>query len=1332
MGKFNFGGTPLTAVEKLRGEERLAEITKAPERITPEETSGEEVSPLSLLPNTSALFSGIDSSPTESEVITRSEEVGQDLQQDLESGEVSSADALKAVFTDAVESNPERLETAQFDRAQAEQPTPLLDQEGNVRPPQETWSLDSVEAERKSEEEAGVVNGGYPVDGNWRVRSMALSEKVRAGEYGFAGLSKNAADNVTLNTLNSIDAYDPEAGKPRGDFLEILALVTEDSIAQLAYGTPEDIQMNPGEGKIGEPEDLYYQSVDLAAEELKGLNPFTKDKGNKDLGMRISREFQKYNNAQKGLPTDEYTDITPEEATALGDQAKELYYSVNKTYEGKQFMLRDTVVDNNGNKRSYFSLTSHGVNMIRQGEAQRKLVFPSKVIRPNKRPGGKDKFEKRKLTRNISSKSGPAIKVEKTFQAIRNLSKVQHVVDPRRNKILLVTALPILLDDSIAAAGTLESAMNHVGQDKVNRFRRKAQEDAQANPRINGDQVNEYVERTVQSSYTQLIKSLAQDIKGIALERNSANSLSFYIQNFNGRIAPKESTLDLTSSKSVRFVTRSVVPGIIDVRTPRGRFLEESLKLMYGNMLLGKAGGPARDAERLSLLETKTPQLYAWGKELRSAFDKIPDSKIEEINIAIDNNIPVRSPNFPTVPRLDIKNPDLLNAIKSEGSGAQVYMDGLIDFANYMDFKNKTSDRRASPNDSDYQFSTYFNNYDDGKTNGAATIGMQLGSKPLAYKTGILRTQAKLQLDNNKDLRDELQDVLLESLDRNGIGGTFASETSGLMHDVATQLFAIRDLNKATTMTFGYGKELESFKKDIREFLELMDIEARESGANYNPVAQTLEAIDTSSSDRESMDVLVDIMHDTYVPGLVQVLDDTALEYRTAMRGAAVLHALSNEMFTIESPSGSSISMGGVATIGSIDSKPYKIFDKDLPNKKKPGEFGAYRSANVEIYGSELTSAASKPRTSSTGEITYTPGERAYGGSVPAPVQAMDAGSIVVTFTGKSWDRIMTDSRGQPYVHPIYDAVKTDVMSYRAVYDEINQNYYDLNMKWSALEEVNKSLVTLRKNLSKRYAGRSDSDLASTNEWSMYGRLLEPSYGEQGAYLGELARVLSKTMNLPVYNKVPIDLNVKVVESKGKTVGDRYVPAFYDGKGKITIDKNYVMGPMFESKAWTKPKVEGVTPLPENEFQTPEDWYTFVLGHEVMHTRVKQKDNESKADYENRINTLTLNAIKAGLLNSSGQLFKLEIIKEHPQVQAAVDRIEKAMKDAGYNYQYPSQQPTVKHMKAFMTAYSKEIDLQNNLNKLISKTNNGKKEIDQEQKKQKAKGLGGTDQYRGN
>ena len=129
---------------------------------------------------------------------------------------------------------------------------------------------------------------------------------------------------------------------------------------------------------------------------------------------------------------------------------------------------------------------------------------------------------------------------------------------------------------------------------------------------------------------------------------------------------------------------------------------------------------------------------------------------------------------------------------------------------------------------------------------------------------------------------------------------------------------------------------------------------------------------------------------------------------------------------------------------------------------------------------------------------------------------------------------------------------------------------------------------------------------------------------------------------------------------------------------------------------------------------------------------LNKKDNESKADYENRINTLTLNAIKSGLLNSSGQLFKLEIIKDHPQVQVAVDNIEKAMKDAGYNYQYPPSQPTVKHMKTFMTAYSKEIKLQDNLNKLISKTNKNKKGIDQEQKEQKAKGLGGTDQYRGN
>lgn len=1344
MGKFNFGGTPLTAVEKLRGQEKLAEITKAPERITQEESVEVGESPPSASTYRGSLFSdiiipdeavGSESAVMEAvqdQVQTRADESGQAIQKDLESGATEAGAAIKALLTDAVNANQKRLDIAQRERAENTEPNAVMDQEGNLRQPDEVWSVRTNP--QASEESAGVVNGGYPVDGNFRVRAMALAEKVTAGELGLAGLSAAATDNIVLNTLSPMNAINLETRKPKADFLEIMSLVTEDAVAQLAYDQAEAVDMNPSEAQIGDQENVQIQ---LAEEELKGLSPFTKDKGNKDLGMRINREYQKYVNSlpDSTRKIDEYEDITPEQATALGDIAKELYYSSNKTVDGKNFMVRQNVIGDNGKLRTYFSLTPHGANMIRLGEAQRKGLFGAKVVRPSQNTDTRDRFEKKKNTRNVSSKTGPAVGVEKTFESIRNLKKVQHVVDARRNKIVLVTALPVLLDGSVEAANSIEATLNHVGQDKVNRIRRKAEEDIKTDPRISEDMKQQVIDDTVRATYDRLVSKLAQDIAGVSMERGHANSLSFYIQNFSGRIAPKETTLDLTTSKTARFVTRNVVPAIIDVRTPRGKMLERNARSMYASILIGKSddapagGAGASTTEREFLLETQTPKLYAWGKELRIALNKIPDSKIEEINVAIDNKVPLRSPEFPTIPALDIKNPDLINAIKDNGEDGQMFMDSLVDFANYVDFKNKIN-KTASPYDSDYQFTSYLSHLDDGKTNGAATIGMQVGSRNIAFKTGVLRSQNVLQLDENKDIRDELQDILLEDLDQNGFSGTFSASTTGLLHDIATQLFSTRGLNKITTMTFGYGKELESFKQDIREYIEIMSIEAQQDGANYNPVAQLLEAVSNSNLDKEPMEVLVDIMHDKYIPGLVQVLDSDGLKYRNVMRSAATLFALSNELFTIQSPTGSTLSLGGAATLGSIESKPFKVWDKDIVNKK--GEMGDYRSAAVEYYGEEMTSAASKSRTSSTGEVTYTPGERAYGGSVPAPVHAVDAATVVLTTTGKSWDKIMQVSKGNPYIHPIYDAVKTDIMSYGAVVDAMNSNWYDINMKWSALEEVQKSLEELRKQFKQRYGGRSDNSPLTTNEWAMASYLLEPTVTERGdVNLSTLGAKLDKILDLPVLKREPVDLNVKILKG-GKTYEDgRYVPAFYNEENNtITIDEVFIKGSMFEDKAWTKPKVEGVKALPEDQFQTPEEWYTFILGHEIMHTRSKQRSQESKADYENRINNLTLKAINSGLLDSSGNLYKFSIIKDHPQVQTALNNISAAMKKSGYDIAQPTQ-GTVGQLKALISALSKEINLAQRLKERIASANEGKKDIDKRLKQQIKDGFGGIRQYQG-
>jgi len=78
---------------------------------------------------------------------------------------------------------------------------------------------------------------------------------------------------------------------------------------------------------------------------------------------------------------------------------------------------------------------------------------------------------------------------------------------------------------------------------------------------------------------------------------------------------------------------------------------------------------------------------------------------------------------------------------------------------------------------------------------------------------------------------------------------------------------------------------------------------------------------------------------------------------------------------------------------------------------------------------------------------------------------------------------------------------------------------------------------------------------------------------------------------------------------------------------KITIDRE-LLKKKFDDKAWTKPKVEGVKPLEKDQFKTYEEFERFVIEHEKAHIINPKRKNESKGDYENRINEIALYNIK--------------------------------------------------------------------------------------------------------
>ena len=138
-----------------------------------------------------------------------------------------------------------------------------------------------------------------------------------------------------------------------------------------------------------------------------------------------------------------------------------------------------------------------------------------------------------------------------------------------------------------------------------------------------------------------------------------------------------------------------------------------------------------------------------------------------------------------------------------------------------------------------------------------------------------------------------------------------------------------------------------------------------------------------------------------------------------------------------------------------------------------------------------------------------------------------------------------------------------------------------------------------------------------------------------------------------------------------KASGRHQAPAFIrygEGPtGTIHVDKARIKE-MYDRKAWRADGpnvVPGVKPLDDKHFKTPEDFENFVMEHEQAHQYLKQRkrENESKGDYENRVNQEALKRLHFKKSHGSGwqkQLrkqygdmpFSEAMAKEHLHAQA--------------------------------------------------------------------------------
>ena len=897
---------------------------------------------------------------------------------------------------------------------------------------------------------------------------QGIGDRLRAVSQSLGFYSKDPATGATTyiepvsaigktsaigRLFENIQAAQPDVmtGKYVVDpvFKQIMGITTEQYFAEKITGNNEpfitDLRPLRGEDIPAE----FGSEVDTE-KELFGNQTLNIKKSDDPtrLGQEIHREYQRVLNSQAGLPTDQYTDLPREEAARLGDFAKEIYaYSMGDNVQ----LYKDT----SGNQ--VFGFSPKLAKQFADSKAYRDTLFKKNVVRPLKARSetGKAVGEGQKTRKSETGKVGKGkITSREHEEARRNQASVPHVVDKTRLKILLSTLLPALMNGPTkfgqdVITDTLAN-INNIGPDKFRQF--------QAASKVKNSKLlaNEAPYNPAEE-LRNLKQIIAQQLFGISQEREGANYLTYVIQAFNGRFTPQQTLFNPTTSKAVRFVTRNAVPSEIRKNGKNYNAALQAYALVLGIEVRGvDAEGKATFGSidqyepkiRAQAVMNNAAQFEEWGRRLIEVMgNTMSDAEAEAVAAAIANGVPLQDPNFPKVKGMQLdpeKDSLLIQAIAKKGEDGNAFIDGLMDFAKFQ-----AAMRRGVPHYS------YLNPTIDGKTNGPASNALQMGDRDGALRTGVIRTKDQVYaVQDDEDIRDVLKNILITQLDEGFTGHFKDVESDYVLSMVARSVFSTRELNKKITMTFGYGKEIESF---IPEIIDTIN----ENALSDPMMAAALEYMEHPRTEINVQDA-ARILVNAYLPAVKQVMSADGIESRRMMWGTALANAMAEEVFEIEGPTGSIYRYGGNMADPDLTERigQYSIKDELSPK----GE----RSVTAKMYESSPTSSAPKSRTKrerdlDSGEIvektTEDIGGRAWGGAIPGPVQAIDAATVAKTFSGQSWQRIKKAAGGNPYVFQVYDAFKFDINSFERGYLEVNKNWAEIALGWSYLAESQKSLV---------------------------------------------------------------------------------------------------------------------------------------------------------------------------------------------------------------------------------------------------------------------------------
>jgi hypothetical protein len=891
-------------------------------------------------------------------------------------------------------------------------------------------------------------------------------------------LKDNVNENtlpVTMHGLNAVD-IDPVTGrtKVKSRFGHLLSLVTE-HVLDRAFSGELKAEREGAEFDI----DMFDTDKEAApvAQAQKLINPT-------EIMREVGAEVEKWWSAQLRDDGEDspMARLDDREKADLGSMALQLYQHSNpnlveKTTVEKTAAQKAKNAGRAGDKSTYnYTQTRNGELEFMSTRDERAQLFGIDNPVVTSRPAGA------RLKNDLNSKEYGRYKslpslgdVSVTEQSLNNQDRVSHLVVDKRAAILFAVTATSLMGPGVNQNDIFAKSFSLAQSDYDRIVLKFRLIDAPNMPELK-DAPKAQIEEMAHEKAMQVTqakkKKLGREMAAILENRGRALYLTHSMQPLTSRIHTNQTIMNDTTAKSVRFVLGS--PNIKTVT--KGTQSQEDMVQIFSLLLATGNVDLLLPEGRAEYMKKNSKMFMNWGEQLQAAISGSMQGRfLDRLSNAASSKMSLNDAAHPlndgsakerlsALPTMLEGNQDLKKFLLDKGADMPHAIEALIDFNQYM---------QAMQNNKPHM--TQLNAYVDGKTNGVASQGNQIGSEQLAFHTGVLRHKDTIfamdtvlvgtddkgePIMKPADIRDRMANFISHQIKANGVQpfGIVNPNDPALapqFAEIVTQMATNRNLNKAISMIFPYGKELSGMKKEVKEHI----ITLMSEDASFGALVDGLE--DTPYN----LNVIVNTVHDNVTSSITDIFGNDTFKARGWMRNMALMHAAMDRQMTMISPTGHNMNLGGMkAQVGTEQKSDVHL--------KGRGDNLHENSTFLNQTSERKGSAASLKLGGTNANI----GGHAYGRSAVIPVQSIDAATVNRTFSGKSWDRITKEDQfdDDPYVTQIYDAFKVDVGSFRATVEEVNNNWMNISLnEWSALEEAQKSFNDNMKDFHQKMVERS-------------------------------------------------------------------------------------------------------------------------------------------------------------------------------------------------------------------------------------------------------------------